>query len=238
LTQLDPSIVARERHIQGSIAMLFSSAAYRFRNLAGLAAAAALAALIAQAPAAASPGAEAFVQTNVQRGLQILDNQSLSKEQKRAQFRSFLIGLTDLKRIALYTLGPARRTASQAEQEAFVDAFREYAFAVYGAEFEKYGGQTLKVTGSIERAPGDELVTTVLVDPHAPRGQEPIEVDFRVYNTGGKYIAVDIVVAGLDLAITEQDDFSSFLAQHGNNLKMLIANLKQRTEHVRATGQI
>jgi len=94
------------------------------------------------------------------------------------------------------------------------------------------------VTGSIERSPTDELVTTVLVDPHAPRGQEPIEVDFRVYNTGGKYIAVDIVVAGLDLAITEQDDFSSFLAQHGNNLKLLIANLKQRTEHVRATGQI
>jgi phospholipid transport system substrate-binding protein len=218
--------------------MSFSSSVSSVRNLACVTAAAALSALLAQAPAAASPGAEAFVQSNVQRGLQILDNQGLSKEQRRAQFRSFLISLTDLKRIALYTLGPARRTASQAEQDAFVDAFREYAFAVYGAEFEKYSGQSLKVTGSIERSPTDELVTTVLVDPHAPRGQEPIEVDFRVYNTGGKYIAVDIVVAGLDLAITEQDDFSSFLAQHGNNLKLLIANLKQRTQHVHETGQI
>lgn len=218
--------------------MSFLSSIASVRNIPGVAAAAALSALLAQAPAAASPGAEAFVQNNVQRGLQILDSPGLSKEQRRAQFRSFLISLTDLKRIALYTLGPARRTTSQAEQDAFVDAFREYAFAVYGAEFEKYSGQSLKVTGSIERSPTDELVTTVLVDPHAPRGQEPIEVNFRVYNTNGKYIAVDIVVAGLDLAITEQDDFSSFLAQHNNNLKLLIANLKQRTQHVHETGQI
>ncbi len=189
-------------------------------------------------PAAASTAAEAFVQSNVQRGLQILNNASLSKEQRQEQFRAFLVTLTDLRRIALYTLGPARRTASAADQDAFVEAFRNYAFAVYGAEFSKYSGQTLRVTGSMQRAPGDELVRTVLVDPQAPAGQQPIEVDFRVYNSGGKFSVVDIVVAGLDLAITEQDDFSSFLAQHNGDLKALIANLRQRTARVRSTGRI
>src|SRR5690349_10586275 len=82
----------------------------------------------------ASAAAEAFVQTNVERGLQILNNRSLSKAQRQEQFRGFLVTLTDLRRIALYTLGPARRAATPAEQEAFVDAFRNYAFAVYGAE--------------------------------------------------------------------------------------------------------
>ncbi|HEX3653616.1 MAG TPA: ABC transporter substrate-binding protein [Rhizomicrobium sp.] len=189
-------------------------------------------------PANASTAGEAFVQNNVQRGLQILNNASLSKAQQQEQFRGFLLTLTDLRRIALYTLGPARRTASPADQDAFVEAFRNYAFAVYGAEFTKYSGQTLRVTGSIQRAPGDELVRTVLVDPQARAGQEPIEVDFRVYNSGGKFSVVDIVVAGLDLAITEQEDFSSFLAQHGGDLKALIANLRQRTERVRSTGRV
>lgn len=188
--------------------------------------------------AQASAGAENFVHSNVQRGLQILNDATLSKEQKRAQFRQFLIGLTDLKRIALYTLGPARRTASTADQEQFVEAFKDYAFAVYGAEFEKYSGQSLRVTGSIERAPGDELVRTILVDPHAPRGQEPIEVDFRVYGSGNKWKVVDIVVAGLDLAITEQEDFSSFLAQHNGSVRQLTENLRQRAARVRSTGQI
>jgi phospholipid transport system substrate-binding protein len=194
--------------------------------------------IASSSPVQASAAAESWVQTNVQRGLQILNNANLAKQQQRVQFRQFLTGLTDLRRIALYTLGPARRTTTPAEQDQFVEAFREYAFAVYGAEFEKYSGQTLKVTGSVERAPGDELVRTVLVDPNAPKGQEPIEVDFRVYGSSGKYTVVDIVVAGLDLAITEQDDFSSFLSQHGGSVRALIQNLRQRTEHVRATGQI
>ena len=188
--------------------------------------------------AQASPGAESYVRTNVDRGLQILNNQNISKAQRQEQFRGFLTTLTDLRRIALYTLGPARRTATPAEQEAFVNAFREYAFAVYGAEFSKYSGQTLRVTGSYERGPGDELVRTVLVDPQAPAGQQPIEVDFRVYGNGGHYNVVDIVVAGLDLAITEQEDFGSFLAQHNNDIRALTANLQQRAARVRATGQI
>ena len=188
--------------------------------------------------AGASPAAEAFVQTNVQRGLQILNNAGLSKQQRQEQFRNFLVTLTDLRRIALYTLGPARRSATPAELDAFVDAFRNYAFAVYGAEFSKYSGQTLRVTGSVERAAGDELVRTVLVDPHARPGQQPIEVDFRVYGSKGHYSVVDIVVAGLDLAITEQEDFGAFLAQHNNDIRALTANLRQRAERVRSTGQI
>lgn len=214
----------------------FVNSIYTF--LVGAIAVALLALTAFASPAAASTAAEAFVQSNVQRGLQILNNASLSKEQRQEQFRAFLVTLTDLRRIALYTLGPARRTASPADQDAFVEAFRNYAFAVYGAEFSKYSGQTLRVTGSMQRAPGDELVRTVLVDPQAPAGQQPIEVDFRVYNSGGKFSVVDIVVAGLDLAITEQDDFSSFLAQHNGDLKALIANLRQRTARVRSTGRI
>jgi phospholipid transport system substrate-binding protein len=192
----------------------------------------------ATAQAQNAPGAEAFVSSNVQRGLAILNNRSLSPQQRSAQFRGFLLELTDLRRIALYTLGPVRRTASPADQNAFVDAFRDYAFAVYEQEFSKYSGQTLKVTGSIQRANGDYLVTTQLIDPNGPRNEEPIEVDFRVFGTEGHYSVADITVVGLDLAITEQDEFTSFLAQHNNDVKALIENLHQRAERVRSGGSL
>jgi ABC-type transporter MlaC component len=45
-------------------------------------------------------------------------------------------------------------------------------------------------------------------------------------------------VLGLDLAITEQDDFSSFLAQNNNSVKALTANLKERAARVRAGGNL
>jgi phospholipid transport system substrate-binding protein len=214
---------------------MLKSLRLQFHLLAG---SALVAAGLLATPVAASPAAEAFVQSNVQRGLQILNNTGTSTQQRQAQFRSFLVTLTDLRRIALYTLGPARRAAPPAELDPFINAFREYAFAVYGAEFSKYSGQTLRVTGSVQRAPGDELVRTVLINPQAPQGQQPIEVDFRVYGTNGHFNVVDIVVAGLDLAITEQDDFSAFLAQHNNDVRALTANLQQRAARVRATGSI
>jgi phospholipid transport system substrate-binding protein len=199
----------------------------------------AVAAMLAMpATAQNAPAAESFVQSNVQRGLGILNNHALSAQQKSAQFRTFLLGLTDLRRIALYTLGPARRTAAPADQEAFVNAFRDYAFAVYEQEFNKYSGQTLKVTGSIQRANGDYLVTTQLIDPNAPRNQEPIEVDFRVFGTDGHFSVADITVVGLDLAITEQDEFTSFLSQHNDDVKALTTDLKQRAERVRAGGSL
>ncbi|HTQ14145.1 MAG TPA: ABC transporter substrate-binding protein [Rhizomicrobium sp.] len=190
------------------------------------------------APAAAATPAEAFVQTNVQKGLAILNNKSISSQQRSSEFRSFLLTLTDLRRIALYTLGPARRTTTPQEQDEFTDAFRDFAFAVYETEFQKYAGQTLKVTGSIQRNAGDYVVTTVLIDPNAPRNQEPIEVDFRVFGSEGHFLVSDITVAGLDLAITEQDQFTSYLAQHNNDIKSLIADLKERAQKVRSTGQI
>jgi phospholipid transport system substrate-binding protein len=193
---------------------------------------------VALAPARAATPAEAYVQTNVQKGLSILNNKALSKNDRSAQFRSFLLTLTDLRRISLYTLGPARRTTTPAEQDQFTDAFRDFAFAVYETEFSKYAGQTLKVTGSIQRSNGDYVVTTVLIDPNAPKNQEPIEVDFRVIGTDSHFMVADITVAGLDLAITEQDQFTSYLAQHNNDVKSLIADLKEHAARVRATGQL
>src|ERR1041384_7743539 len=106
---------------------------------------------VATTSATASAPAEAYVQNNVQTGLSILNNRSASTDQKREQFEHFILGLTDMKRIANFTLGQYKRTASPQEQEAFAQAFQSYAIAVYQSYFSKYSGQTLKVTGSQQR---------------------------------------------------------------------------------------
>jgi phospholipid transport system substrate-binding protein len=193
---------------------------------------------VSLAPAMAASPAEEYIQTNVSHGLQILNNDGLSKDQKLAQFRSFLLGLTDLKRIAAYTLGPVKNTTSPADLAAFENAFRDYAFAVYETEFAKYSGQTLQVTGSVPHGPNDALVTTKLIDPHAKPGDQPIEVDVRVFGSPGHFSVGDITVLGMDLAITEQDQFTSFLQEHNNDVKALTADLKARAANVRASGAV
>lgn len=180
------------------------------------------------APAFANvPPAEAYVQNNVQVGLSLLNNHSISTDQKREQFERFILGLTDMKRIANFTLGQYKRTASPQEQEAFAEAFQSYAIAVYQSYFAKYSGQTLKVMGSQERAPGDTIVTTVMIDPNDKSGQPPLEVDFRVLGENGKYVVIDFSVSGIWLALEERDQFVAFLGQNNGSIPMLISHLKE-----------
>ena len=205
------------------------------RLLAGLVAAFLAIFALAAAPARAEAPAENFVQSNVQRGLVILNNHGLSEADRRAQFREFLEGLTDIRRIALFTLGAARRTATSQEVEQFVQAFRDYAVSVYESRLSAYSGQTLKVTGGTERAPGDDIVTTVLIDPKA-QTNEPVEVDFRVESEDNHFIIIDVSIAGVWLAIEERDQFSAFLAENNNSVPALTTHLAMLTRRLHTGG--
>jgi phospholipid transport system substrate-binding protein len=183
-------------------------------------------ALAMPALAQAATPAESFVSTNIEKGLQILNTHG---PQRAGQFQTFLEGLTDISRIGRFTLGNARRTASPADLASFESAFRNYAIAVYQSRLSKYSGQTLKVTGSVDNGPGDFTVSTVMVDPAAQSDQQPLPVGFRVVSEGSRMVVIDVSVAGVWLSIEERDQFSAFLAQHGNSIPALVAHLNQLT---------
>jgi phospholipid transport system substrate-binding protein len=191
------------------------------------------------APAWSQVGpAETYVSANVQKGLTILNNRSLPDAERRAEFRDFLTTLTDIRRIALFTLGPARRTAAPAQVDAFVEAFRNYAVSVYESRLTAYAGQSLRVVGGSEHGPGDYIVRTILVDPTGRTEQqgEPIEVDFRVDGTPGHFVVIDAAIAGVWLALEERDQFTAFLEENNSNLAALISHLEALTARLRTGG--
>jgi phospholipid transport system substrate-binding protein len=182
---------------------------------------------------AANNPAETFVDDNIQKALDILNNKSLSVDQRRSQFEGFLLSLTDMKRIADFTLGQYRRGLSPSDLAAFDAAFQNYAVAVYQSYFAKYAGQTLKVTGSQARAADDFIVSTALIDPNDHSGQPPLEVDFRVRTDTGKPIVTDFSVEGIWLALEERDQFTSFLGQNGGNIASLNSHLNDLAKQYR-----
>jgi phospholipid transport system substrate-binding protein len=187
------------------------------------------------APSYAATPAEDFVQQNIHRGLDILNNKQLSADQRRSQFEGFLMGLTDMKRIANFTLGQYRRTATPADIAAFENAFQNYAVAVYQSYFSKYAGQSLKVISSQQRSSDDFIVATQLIDPSDKSGQQPLEVDFRVRTDSGKPVVVDFSVAGIWLALEERDQFTAFLGQNNGNIHTLIAHLNDLAKQFKAS---
>jgi phospholipid transport system substrate-binding protein len=184
----------------------------------------------ASRPALAANAAEQFVTDNVQKGLTLLNDKQMSKDQRRTQFRDFLLGLTDIKAIADYTLGQYRRGASPAVLGAYEDSFKEYALAVYQSYFAKYSGQTLKVMGSYPLGGGETIVKTVMLDPDGKTDGKPLEVNFRVASENGHLVVVDFSVEGVWVRELERNDFTSYLGQNNGDVAMLTAMLKKKTQ--------
>ena len=175
-------------------------------------------------PAAAQNAnpAEQFVSGQIRSGLSILNDSTLSSDARAAKFGDFLLDATDLKRIALFTLGDAAKTATPAQQAAFIAAFNTYATAVYRSYFQNYSGQSLVVTGSRANGPGDTVVHTRLVDPN---GGAPLVVEFRVRTDGPRPLVIDVGLQGIWLALTQHDDFAAFLSRNNGNVDALTAHL-------------
>ncbi len=184
---------------------------------------------------AATP-AESFVQSQIDTGIGLMQDKSLSAADRHARMHAFLLSLLDTHRIALYTLGDAKDRASPSDIAAYSDAFRDFMAASYESRLGGYEGQTLRITGSVEHAPGDYVVTTVLVDPSDQAGgQAPPEVDLRVVDEGGRFYVVDASIEGIWLAVAQHDDCVGFLQQHGGDVAALTAHLRDMTTQLLAS---
>jgi phospholipid transport system substrate-binding protein len=174
-------------------------------------------------PAAwAANAAEDFVSGNIQSGFDILNDHAATPAARREHFASFLLELTDIKRTALFMLGRYAASAPQADLDSYFAAYQQYAMAIYQTYFALYSGQSLRVTSSRERAPGDFVVATNMMGP----GSTPLEIDFRVRTDGAKPLLVDVGVAGVWLALAQRDEFLSVLAQNNGDINALTAHLR------------
>jgi phospholipid transport system substrate-binding protein len=174
----------------------------------------------------ATPATEAFIQKSFDKGYAILNSPSLSDVQRREQFRALLLDLAASRRIALFTLGSYGASAAPPTVDAFVEAFTNYSVAVYEKGLNRYEGQVLKVTGSMDRAADDSVVQAELVSPNPSNGQPPVKLAFRVrQNDAGAPIITDLLISGVSLATTERDEFTAYLKQHDGSIPELIKRL-------------
>jgi phospholipid transport system substrate-binding protein len=210
---------------------MFTKAFSFLRRAGSIVALVAATALFSAPGANATPQSEAFVQDTIEKGYAILNNKSLSDADRRQQFKAFMESLTDIRRIAVFTLGRYANSATPAQIDEFVGAFSEYMVAVYETRLSKYQGQTMRVTGSDDtRGPDDSVVNAEVVNPAAPTAYRT-RTAFRVRpGASGKPIITDMQVEGIWVAITQREDFTSYLQQNGGSVPAL-------TNHLRAQAR-
>ncbi len=183
------------------------------------------AAALAQAPRDA--GAEQFVQTQAQRVISTLSDKGLSNADKIRTFRGIVDEIADVPKVTNFVLGKYARTITPAQRAKFGPLFREFAQNVYESRLGDYHGETVKVTGSVVRKPGDVVVNTTI---SGGKISQPVQASWRVLGSGSSWKVVDVQVAGIWLAITQQQDFVSTIDNAGGNVDVLIAQLEKQVQ--------
>lgn len=186
----------------------------------------------AHAQASHDAQAEQFVAVQAQRIVTVLDDHATSPADRTRAFRAIVDQIADVPRITTFVLGKYARTITQAQMQRFAPVFRAYEQNVYETQLSNFNGNSVKVTGSVVRKPGDVVVNTII----GGRGyKQPLAVSWRVLGGGESWKVVDVQAGGVWLAITQQQDFVSTTDNNGGNIDALIAQLQQQSQQRRDT---
>jgi phospholipid transport system substrate-binding protein len=182
------------------------------------------------ARAADANSAQAFVQQNVDRANGLLDNSSMSADQRRMEFGRLLVSMSDTRRIATFTLGQYANGAMPEQLSAFQSAFTDYALSAYEARLDRLQGGRIMVTGTVMRAPDDFIVNAEITKSTET---EPLKLALRVRaQPDGSLAMTDMQFEGVWLAISERADFTAFLQQHGGDISALTGSLRSKTQNL------
>lgn len=203
-----------------------------------LAMAGALAASLGAAPAFADGKSEQYVEKQANYVLGVLNDTALSDEARLAKFSEFMNTFADFRAIARRVLGPATRQMSEAQLEAYYQAFEKYAVAVYEDQLDQFRGEEIRVTGSRDLSDRNSHVASLIRS--ADTGND-VEVIWDVLESrdGSFYLVRDVAlnIGGNNqfwLAVDQHSDFQAFLKRNNNDIDALIANINEMTEQMTA----
>jgi len=152
----------------------------------------------------ADDAAESFVAENASEALTILADASIELEDKQIAFRALIDEIVDVPKITRFVLGRYRRGADEAEMAEFAEVFRRYAIGVYEERLGDYAGETLTVTGSTDRRPGDTIVHTEVTGGSQ---DDALPINWRVLtDDDGVQKVIDVEVYGVWLAINQREE--------------------------------
>jgi phospholipid transport system substrate-binding protein len=178
--------------------------------------------------------AEAFVQNSIDKGLSILNETTLSANERENRFRALLLTVIDFKRISIFTLGRYARGVPEADIQSFARALANFVTAILHRNLQ-VDGITVRVTGSTTRAADDVIVSADVVRPTT--GDRRLSISFRVRKTEqGHDAIVDVAVERIWLALTQRDEFSAYLHEHNGSILQLASELESRAVRIRGVA--
>lgn len=163
------------------------------------------------AAATADPAAAAFIERLSGDAFAILRDKSLPQAESRAKFRAMLeqnVALTD---IGNRLIRRQRATITPAQYQAYQAALPEFILNAYSSRLYDYANAKVTILRSTPRGPYVDVVTRV-----TKPGAQPVEAIWQVRKgDGGHYLINGLTVAGINLSLTQEADFSAYIQKNG-----------------------
>lgn len=175
-----------------------------------------------RAALAAIGSPQEFIQELGDRTLAILD-QPTPQPEKLSQLKQILDRATDLELVARLVLGRYWRQATPEQQGEFVGLFNQLLMQTMAERMSWYNGQTFEITGA---KPVDERDTMVATRILRPSGKPPILVDWRVRESSGSFLLIDILAEGVSLVVTQRAEAADVIGRDG--LDGLLGQMRTR----------
>ncbi len=183
-----------------------------FATVASLAAPLATAPVAAQVAASEAAGAAQFVLQTSGNAFAVLRDKSVSKSAARSRFREMLKGNFALEEIGNRLIRRQRAGVTPAQLSAYHKALPTFVINVYSDRLYDYSGAEVKVVRTMDRAPG---VTDVYSKVLQPSGHALDAIwQIRKLPTG-QYQILNLTVSGINIAMTQEADFSAYVARNG-----------------------
>ena len=203
---------------------LISEARTSRRSLiAGAVATLGVASIGAPAHALSASEAKSLILTVTQE-VQSIINSGKSEAAMIRDFEGIFRRYGDVPRIAATLLGPPWRTASAAEQTAYVNALAGYLARKYGRQFREFVGAEITLTKTTDLGrKGVVVASTVTTDAFAP-----FPVEWHVIEAGGRQSFFDLIIEGVRLLSTERSEIRTILDQNRGSISALTTALRKR----------
>ena len=132
----------------------------------------------------------------------------------------------DFRNMSRLVLGNAWKNATEDQQSAFLEQFKTLLVRTYATALREYSDNKI-IYHPEETKPNSRLVV-VKTEVQDAINNSSIPIDYRMYDSDGSWMVVDVAVDGISLVSTYRGSFASEIRKNG--LDSLITKLVERND--------
>lgn len=182
----------------------------RSTALAAIVAAAAVPATAQPAPAPVAASPAAFLQSLGDRAFALLRDRAQPAPERNRRLRALLTANFAVDEIGDRLIRRHRAAITPAQLAAYRTAFPAFVVGAYADRLEPFSDATLTIVRTVPRPGGEDVVARV-----SQPSKRPVDTVWAVRGGAGRYRITNITVSGINLALTQEEDFRAIIERQG-----------------------